>query len=48
MATPAKDDATLLARMGEKGDLALRALIGRHQVRVYRFVVRLVRDEAVA
>ena len=42
------DDRSLIARMVRRDELALRALIGRHQVRVYRFILRLVRDDAVA
>jgi len=46
--TPATDDADLIRRIAEHDQLALRTLIGRHQVRLFRFLVRLVRDEAQA
>ena len=41
-------DADLIARVAALDQLALRTLIGRHQVRLYRFLMRLVRDEAMA
>lgn len=46
--TPSNDEADLIRRIAGKDQLALRALIGRHQVRLFRFLMRLVRDEAVA
>jgi RNA polymerase sigma-70 factor (ECF subfamily) len=42
------DDRTLIARIARQDQAALRALLGRHQLRVYRFVLRIVRREAVA
>lgn len=42
------DDRTLIARIRGQDQAALRALLGRHQLRVYRFVLRIVRREAVA
>ncbi len=42
------DDQMLLERIAKKDQSALRSLFGRHQVRVYRFALRLVRNEAVA
>jgi RNA polymerase sigma-70 factor, ECF subfamily len=42
------DDRTLIARIAAQDQAALRALLGRHQLRVYRFVLRIVRREAVA
>ena len=39
----------LLIRQIAAGDtLALRALLARHQVKVYRFVLRIVRDAVLA
>lgn len=46
--TPITDDADLVQRIAGRDQLALRTLIGRHQVRLYRFLMRLVRDEATA
>lgn len=43
-----RDDGELLARVGAGDQTALRALIGRYQVRIYRFALRIVRREAVA
>lgn len=42
------DDRHLIQRIGGRDQTALRALIGRHQVRVYRFLLRLMRSTAVA
>jgi RNA polymerase sigma-70 factor (ECF subfamily) len=42
------DDRTLITRIADQDQAALRALLGRHQLRVYRFVLRIVRREAVA
>src|SRR5215469_13462743 len=41
------DDA-LIAQMAAGNRLATRALFARHQVKVYRFVLRIVRDGALA
>ncbi|MGD9671224.1 MAG: sigma-70 family RNA polymerase sigma factor [Hyphomicrobiaceae bacterium] len=46
--TPSTDDAELIRRIAGLDQLALRTLIGRHQVRLFRFLMRLVRDEAQA
>jgi RNA polymerase sigma-70 factor (ECF subfamily) len=42
------DDRQLIARMAAQDQTALRALYGRHQGRVFRFTLRLVRQEAIA
>ena len=47
-ATPAELDDALLREIARGNQLALRTLFMRHQVRVYRFVMRLVRDHALA
>ncbi len=41
-------DETLIAQMSAGNRLAIRALFARHQVKVYRFVLRIVRDRALA
>ena len=41
------DDA-LIKQIAEGNKLAMRALFARHQVRVYRFALRIVRDSALA
>ena len=41
-------DLTLVARIARGDQFAMRTLFARHQVLVYRFVLRLVRDEALA
>jgi RNA polymerase sigma-70 factor (ECF subfamily) len=41
-------DETLIARIAAGDRLAMRVLFARHHVRVYRFVLRIVRDEALA
>ena len=41
-------DQTLIQRIASGDKLAMRVLFARHHVRVYRFVVRLVRDETLA
>ena len=46
--TPAAPDESLIARIATGDKLAMRALFARHQVRVYRFVLRLVRDPQLA
>ncbi len=48
MTSSVDDDRTLVAGMAARDEAALRALIARHQVRVFRFIVRLVRYEALA
>jgi RNA polymerase sigma-70 factor (ECF subfamily) len=44
----AVDDLNLLRRVARRDEVALRALFGRHQVRVFRFVMRLIRNDAIA
>ena len=41
-------DEALLARIAQGDQLAMRTLFNRHQTRVYRFVLRLVKNEATA
>jgi RNA polymerase sigma-70 factor (ECF subfamily) len=41
-------DEVLIARIAGGDRLAMQVLFTRHQVRVYRFVLRLVRNEATA
>lgn len=41
-------DEELVARIARGDRLAMQVLFGRHQVKIYRFVLRLVRDEAIA
>ncbi len=45
--TPLSDEA-LIAQIADGNKLAVRALFARHQVRVYRFALRIVRDTALA
>jgi RNA polymerase sigma-70 factor, ECF subfamily len=45
---PADGDDRVLQRIASGDETALRALMARHQVRVFRFILRLVRNEAVA
>jgi RNA polymerase sigma-70 factor (ECF subfamily) len=44
----AATDETLIARIAHGDKLAMKVLFVRHHVRVYRFVLRLVRNESVA
>src|ERR1700704_4131925 len=44
----AKSDEVLIGRIANGDRLAMQVLYARHHVRVFRFVVRLVRDESVA
>ena len=44
----AADDRQLLERIAARDQTALRALYARHQARVFRFVLRLVKQEAIA
>ena len=46
-ATQASDEV-LIARIAQGDRLAMQVLYGRHHVRVFRFGLRLVRDEQVA
>jgi len=41
-------DETLIGRIASGDRLAMQVLFARHHVRVYRFVLRMVRDESVA
>jgi RNA polymerase sigma-70 factor, ECF subfamily len=41
-------DEVLIGRIASGDRLAMQVLFARHHVRVYRFVLRLVRDEAAA
>jgi RNA polymerase sigma-70 factor, ECF subfamily len=45
---PAGDEAHLVARIAAQDQTALRMLYARHQGRVFRFLLRLVRQEAIA
>ena len=49
-ATPAMmaDDHRMVTRMAGGDQAALRALMARHQARVFRFITRMVRTDAVA
>jgi len=44
----AADEASLIARIAAGDAVALRELFARHQLRVYRFILRLVQRAAVA
>jgi RNA polymerase sigma-70 factor, ECF subfamily len=46
--TGAVDEASLIGRIAVRDETALRALFARHQTRVFRFILRLVRNSAVA
>jgi RNA polymerase sigma-70 factor, ECF subfamily len=41
-------DEMLIERIAKGDQLAMRTLFGRHQVALYRWLLRLVRDEALA
>jgi RNA polymerase sigma-70 factor, ECF subfamily len=41
-------DEALIGRIAVGDELAMEALFARHHVRAYRFILRLVRDEALA
>jgi RNA polymerase sigma-70 factor (ECF subfamily) len=47
-APPAELDEALLREVARNNQLAMRTLYTRHRVRLYRFIVRLVRDTALA
>jgi RNA polymerase sigma-70 factor (ECF subfamily) len=47
-ANPAASDEVLIGRIAQGDRLAMQVLFARHHVRVYRFVLRLVRNEASA
>ncbi len=42
----ATSDEALIGRIAAGDKLAMHLLFARHHVRVYRFVLRLVRDES--
>lgn len=46
--TEANPDGDLIARIAASDRAAMRALFARHNVRVFRFLVRRVRNEAIA
>lgn len=48
IATPAELDEALVREIAKGNQLAMRTLFKRHQVRVYRFILRIVRDRAIA
>ncbi|MDH3196481.1 MAG: sigma-70 family RNA polymerase sigma factor, partial [Hyphomicrobiales bacterium] len=41
-------DRELLARIARKDAAAVQALFARHQTRIFRFILRFVRNEAIA
>ena len=41
-------DKELIARIADRDQTAMNALYARHHVRLYRYLVRLVRNEAIA
>jgi RNA polymerase sigma-70 factor (ECF subfamily) len=47
-ANPATSDEVLIGRIANGDRLAMQVLFARHHVRVFRFVLRLVRNEATA
>src|SRR4051812_22989527 len=47
-ANPATSDEVLIGRIANGDRLAMQVLFARHHVRVFRFVLRLVRQEATA
>jgi RNA polymerase sigma-70 factor (ECF subfamily) len=47
-AAPASTDEALIVRIANGDRLAMQVLFARHHVRVYRFVLRLVKNEALA
>lgn len=47
-ATQTLSDETLIAQIAAGNRLAMRAMFARHQLKVYRFVLRIVRDGALA
>jgi RNA polymerase sigma-70 factor, ECF subfamily len=47
-ATQATSDEALIERIATGDKLAMRVLFARHHVRVYRFALRLVRDQTLA
>jgi RNA polymerase sigma-70 factor, ECF subfamily len=47
-AGPTLDDGELILRIARGDRLAMQVLFARHNLRVFRYVVRLVRDESIA
>jgi RNA polymerase sigma-70 factor (ECF subfamily) len=47
-ATQASDDPQLLARIARGDRLAMQVLFARHRLRVFRFILRFLRDESRA
>src|SRR6186713_3641651 len=47
-ANPATSDEVLIGRIANGDRLAMQVLFARHHVRVFRFTLRLVRNEATA
>ncbi len=47
-AANAVSDDTLIRQIAEGNKLAMRALFARHQLKVYRFVLRILRDNVLA
>lgn len=48
MVNPGDADRELVARIAKYDDIALQALFARHNVRIFRFILRLVAIEAIA
>jgi RNA polymerase sigma-70 factor, ECF subfamily len=46
--TSKASDESLVQRIASGDQIAMRALFARHQVRLYRFLARIVRDETLA
>jgi RNA polymerase sigma-70 factor, ECF subfamily len=46
--TQSTEDIDLVIRIADGDELAMRVLYARHQLKIYRFVLRLVRDEMAA
>jgi RNA polymerase sigma-70 factor (ECF subfamily) len=47
-AMEAASDEALIVRIAASDRVAMRVLFARHQIRIYRFVLRLVRDQQLA
>jgi RNA polymerase sigma-70 factor, ECF subfamily len=47
-AATSSSDQTLIQRIAGGDQLAMRALFARHQIRLFRFLVRIVRDQTAA
>jgi RNA polymerase sigma-70 factor, ECF subfamily len=47
-AAESKSDEMLIKQIASGDQLAMRTLFARHRLRMYRFVLRMVRDEALA